>query len=70
MVSLEKALHMMECIREPSDEVLEALWLNMPGAYEIDTEDRAAAINLLRAILIASGKNRQNALFQLESNVP
>lgn len=45
-------------LRMPSDEVVEAIWENIPSAYEIDIEDRQSAMNLLEAIAAAIIESR------------
>ena len=36
---------------EPNDRMIDAVWRNMPSAYEIDIEDYNAAIKLISSIL-------------------
>ena len=54
----ERAIRAIARIQEPDHEILAALWRNMPSPYEIDVEDRDAAMQLLRAVLSVALQDR------------
>lgn len=51
MTDAERAL---QNLRHGSDGVLEALWRELPSPYDLDTEDREGAVNLLQALVDAA----------------
>lgn len=49
----------LERIRTAASEVVDAAWWNLPSAFEIDTKDREAIAEMLRAIVEAALQERE-----------